>query len=106
MPASPDLLCLQSNRFPVKENPLALVGFWFPPLPNLCRKFSDDLLINALEENTSGLWSARFYALWDPQFDGMRKSDFQVDELLTGVCGFHCSCFGLDAGPVTDTNQT
>lgn len=102
----PDLLGLQLDRFVVEENTLALVRFWFPPLPNLCRKFSHNLLVNALKKNAGGLRGARFHTLGDPQFNWMRESDFQVDELLAGICGLHCSCLGFNAGPITNTNKT
>lgn len=102
----PDLLGLQFDRFVVEENTLALVGFWLPPLPNLRRKFSHNLFIDALEENAGGLRSACFHSQRDTQFNWMRKSDFQVEKLLTGIRGFHRSCLGFDTGPITNTNKT
>lgn len=50
--------------------------------------------------------SARLDALRNAQLDGVRETDFQVNELLAGICGFDRGCRGFDAGPVTDTNQT
>lgn len=102
----PDLLSLQPNGLPIEENSFALVGFRFPPFPNLGRELRHHMFINALKQDTCRLWSACFDALWNSQLNRMRKSDFQVNKLLTRVRGFHRCCRGFDAGSVTDTNQT
>lgn len=105
-PGLPDLLGLQSDRLSVNEDTLALIRLRSSPFPNLCRKLRHRVFIDALQQDTCGLWSARLDAFGDAQLDGVRETDFQVNKLLAWICRLDSGCGGFDAGPVTDTNQT
>ena len=105
-PSLPNLLGLQFDRLPVQENTLALVRLWSPPFPDLRRKLRHHGFVDTLQQNTCWLRSARLDTLGDAKLDGVRETDFQRNELLTGIFRLDGGCCWFDASSVTDTNQT
>ena len=100
----PDPPVLELDRLVVNEDPLALIRLGFPPFPNACREIIHNLLIGRLQQDTGRLRGASRDALGNSQLDGMRISQLQRDELLTGVFGGDGRRSWFDTSSVTDTD--
>lgn len=101
-----DLLRLELDSLSVDEDTLALVRLWPSPLPNLRGKLGHLALIDALQEDASGLRCASLDAFGNTEFNGVGEADLQRNKLLSGISrGYGCR-LGFNGSSVTDTNKT
>jgi hypothetical protein len=101
-----DLLRLELDSLSVDEDTLALVRLRSSPLPDLGRKLRHRSLVNALKENAGRLRRAGLDTLGNAELNGVRESDLERDELLSGEAGGDGSRSIFNGSPVTDTDET
>jgi len=101
-----DFLRLELDSLTIDEDTLTLVRLRSSPFPNLGRKLRHCSLVDTLQQDTGRLGCAGLDALGDSELNGMRESDLQRDELLSGIAGADGGRGVFDSSSVTDTNQT
>lgn len=101
-----DLLRLELDSLAVDEDTFALVRLRSSPFPDLSRKLCHRSLVDTLQQNAGRLGCASLDTLGDAELNGVRESDLQGDELLSGEAGGDGSRGIFNCGPVTDTNET
>lgn len=101
-----DFLRFHSYRLIVHKDSLSLVRLRLPPFSDLCCKLSHHLLLTPFQQYSCGLRYTSFDTKRYWHLDRMRISQFQGDELLSGIFPLFGDCGVLNCSSVANTDKT